>query len=224
MSELELAHTNGDLPSWKALLSRALDGDRDGFHRLFEAVLPWLQGLAQKYMSARLRTVMEADDIVNIASERIYTSLPRVSFETDARFRNWMHEIVKNTAFEEDRDHFRTLKRGHVPKPLERGVRQDAPSDASWCIDLAAGNTPPPKQVVRNEFQQSLRQALDSLETDDRWILEERFFKGRAADVLARERGCTPRSVNRDLRVALERLRIALKDRGLGESGVRTLF
>jgi hypothetical protein len=30
--------------------------------------------------------------------------------------------------------------------------------------------------------------------------------------------------VNRDLRVALERLRIALKDRGLGESGVRTLF
>lgn len=213
------AEGNG-LPPWTSLADRSLEGDRDGFQKLLEAVEPWLHTLANRYMSSRLRTVMDTGDIVNIASQRIYLALPKARFESEARFRNWMHEIVKNTAFEEDRDHFQTLRRGPAPLRLAPVDPLAASNDGALQNSLAASVTGPVRAAVRGEVHANLRQALDDLPEDARSIVVERFLKGRAASSLAAERGCTERTVNRDLRVAMEHLRRALKARGLGESGI----
>ena len=142
-------------------------------HSAFEAHVRAEAGSALRLATVVLGTSNGADDVVQVAMERAWSSISR--YDTTRPFRPWFLRIVVNTARNDRRQRGRQAA---LRLRVERG-RADAPASAVTSAE---------DEVMGALDRQQVLAALNRLEVDDRTVLALRYFEqfGEAemADVL----------------------------------------
>ncbi|MBI4336649.1 MAG: sigma-70 family RNA polymerase sigma factor [Chloroflexi bacterium] len=181
------------------LVRRCQAGGEEAYGLLLERYGKLLLGTA--YLMTRDRGL--AEDVVQEALVSAWRGLP--SFQPTGSFKAWLVRILINEARQQAR------RKRVQTAPLE---------DAA----LVAGDPHEVEDtVLRDEEQQSLQRALETLQEDHREVLVLRYYADLTVPQIARAIGSREGTVKSRLHRAVERLRLALaraeEQAGLGREG-----
>lgn len=136
-----------------------------------------------------------ADDALQETFFRVYWHLDR--FDPARAFRPWLLQIARNAGV----NALRARRKGVEPPP-------DAASLERATSDRV------PRQVAEDEHARAAREALETLDDEDRALLVLRHALGLKLTEIAESLGCTERTVRNRLHAAVERLTRALLEGG----------
>ena len=149
--------TDGDEDAVERLVAAAKDGDAMAFGRIFDLY----HGRVHRYIVARTRNPVDAEDLAQLVFLKALEALPRY----EARgipFGGWLFRLARNTVIDHARTH-----------------REHADLDA---VVERPGNQPEPgAHVVAGEEIEAVGQALAALTDEQREAIALRFFAGLSA-------------------------------------------
>lgn len=115
------------------------------------------------------------------------------------RFTTWLFSIAHNRAIDE-------LRRRRREKYRENPVLEDH-------MDLPSESVPPPEEVVARSEGAMVREALGTLPSEQRGVIEMSYFGGLTQVEIAERTGQPLGTVKTRMRLALKKLRLALTER-----------
>jgi RNA polymerase sigma factor (sigma-70 family) len=188
------------LESSMLLLARARDGSRKARERLVARYLPALQRFAHGRLPARCRSLMETQDLVQVALVRALDHLEQFQPQREGAFLAYLRQIVVNQIRDEAR-------RAAV-RPQQVELREE----------LAHEGRTPLEEAIGNEALECYEAALARLSNQDREAvilrLELGFSYEQIAEALERPSANAARmAVSR----GMERLATMMKER-MGQS------
>jgi RNA polymerase sigma-70 factor (ECF subfamily) len=193
------------------LIDRAIAGDRVALERLMLDHYAVLARQIDQRMPPSLRSVMSADDVVQMTYSQVFTHISGYERRDEATFLSWLIAVAENRLRDAIRAH-RRKKRGGGRTPISAGAC-DQESRAGNLFDALAGSGNTPSQsVARREGIRAIQVAVAGLPADYRQAVELRYFEGRSIEEAANAMGRTPGAVRglldrakKELREALER-------------------
>ena len=176
-----------DLDPSALILAIARDGDRDSFARLFEAFAPRVKA----YLLRLGATHAQAEEWVQ---DTFLTVWRKASYFDPARAgaATWIYTIARNLRID--------------------GVRRDRRADISEDPFEQEPPTPADAVVSGHEREERVRDAMQSLSSDQVQVVKLSFFEDKAHSEIAAELGLPLGTVKSRLRLAMSRLRHALED------------
>jgi RNA polymerase sigma factor (sigma-70 family) len=183
-----LAAPSDGLDAESELASAASQGDASAYEQLI-----------QRYASVAFRTAVlitgsppDAEDAAQEAFWKGYKAIR--SFRRGSPFRPWLLQIVSNEA------------KSRIRSEARRRDRQER-----WLIDRVRLDAEEPlESVLVRERRETLLQAMERLESDDRLIINLRYYLELSTSETAVVMGCPEGTVKSRLSRALARLRAAL--------------
>lgn len=168
-------------------LVRLADGDRAAFRPVFDLAWPKLREVAGRLMPV----AADADDAAQSALVKLFERAHEFDRERDALA--WIIGIVSYECL--------TIRR-------KRSRRREGGSDApaAWMIDPRDS---PEARAIAGELEGAAVAVLGQLRPEDRATLRVAFFGDG-------ERGARPATFRKRLERALDRLRAAWRDHGVG--------
>jgi RNA polymerase sigma-70 factor, ECF subfamily len=149
--------TDGDEDAVERLVAAAKDGDAMAFGRIFDLY----HGRVHRYIVARTRNPVDAEDLAQLVFLKALEALPRY----EARgipFGGWLFRLARNTVIDHARTH-----------------REHADLDA---VMQRPGTEPDPgASLVAREEIEAVEQALAALTDEQREAIALRFFAGLSA-------------------------------------------
>ncbi len=183
------------------LVEKAARGDKDAFGRLVDIY----KDRIYNYVARMLGDPIEAQDVTQEAFVRAYEALP--SFRGASSFQTWIYRIASNLAIDSARG---------------RKRRQDNVVSLSEPIDAEQGELPrelpdegkgPDDEVLSNELQQIVQQAIAQLPPKLQTVLILYDLEGMSYQEIAQILGCPLGTVKSRLFNARHQLKRILQGR-----------
>lgn len=169
----------------------------------------YLALLARVQLPPRLRSKLDASDIVQLTLLKATQNLGQFRGQTDCEWAAWLRRILTNTMV----DAVRQFKGPKHDVRLERSLEASI-ADSSARLDalLQGDGTSPSQQVVKEEQLVQLAAALADLPEDQQAALEMHYLQGCTVAEVASHMGRSERSVAGLVRRGLQSLRERLAD------------
>jgi len=202
-----------DSDATHSLLERIEAGESGAIDGLLARHRPWLQYLVQFRLDGRLRSRVDASDVVQETQLDAFRRLPEFLERRPMPFRLWLRKT-----FEE---RMRMIERQHL-EALRRATGREVPlrdGSAAPVTALVAGTDPSPsEQFAQFELARRMRDLLGQLEDMDREILLMRTFEGLSYAEVACILEIDSATARKRHGRALVRLHKLLTDRNITES------
>jgi RNA polymerase sigma-70 factor (ECF subfamily) len=197
----------------RRLLGKARAGDREAVEELFIRHRPYLRRLVEVRLDPRLRTRVDASDVVQEAQLEAARRLECYLQEPALPFRLWLRQLAYERLL--------MLRRFHLGAARRSMGREVALPERSALLlaraFLAAGSTPS-QRLDRQELPSRVRRAVAKLAAIDREVLVMRTFEDLSYEEVAARLGVDPAAARKRHGRALLRLHKALLEDGLTES------
>ena len=195
----------------RELLERARQGDKDAVGELFGRHRERLRRMVELRMDGRLRSRLDASDVLQESYLEFARSLPDYLEQPEAPVFIWLRHLTGRKLQALHRKHLGTGIRDAAREiTLQRGALPEASSQA-LASQLLGRFTTPSEAAGRAELQLRVKDALDGMDPIDREVLVLRHFEqlsnSETAQVLELTEGAAS---NRFVR-ALKRLKKALE-------------
>jgi RNA polymerase sigma-70 factor (ECF subfamily) len=198
----------------ETLLVLAAKGDSDAVTSLFQQHRPRLRRMVEIHLDERLRARVDASDIVQEAMAEAHRSLPEYLGARPLQFYPWLRQIAFQRLVKVHRQHLGAQRRD---VRREQQSLYDELSEDSLCQlvhALTRHEAEPLQQILAEEMNRLIRNALDRLSSDDRQVLVLRFLEQLSTSETAEVLGISESAVKmRQLR-ALQRLQDGVKNLG----------
>lgn len=159
------------LDSDEILLQRAVEGDAAALRDLLKRCGPLARAGIQGAIDKRWRTVLDEDDVMQIAYLEAFLHIDQLVSRDTGSFVAWLTRIAQNAL----RDAVRGLQRDKRPNPARRiGIGGGAGTDSyvSLLETLGSTKTTPSQHAAVNEAVVSLEAALNGLPGDYRTVVQ----------------------------------------------------
>jgi RNA polymerase sigma-70 factor (ECF subfamily) len=187
------------------VLAQAKGGDSAALGSLLEGHRAYLRMLARVQIGRRLRSKLDADDLLQEAFLRAHGAIGRFRGTTGEEFLSWLRGILAHVLADQIRRYHGTGQRD--PK-LERALEMEFEhSSDGFARALAAPTSSPSQRVVRHERAVRLAQAMERLPEAAREVLVLRHFEELSFPEIASRMGRTLDGVKNLWIRALARLR-----------------
>lgn len=173
-------------PEQDRLLIEALAGDRGSLVELLESIAPIVRARLEPKIGRHLRSMVEADDIMQVTYLEVVTRLD--SFKTGGvkGFLAWVTRVAENNLT----DVARAADAAKRPDPRKRV--QDPGGEGSMVAmveQLGMTVTTPSRAAATNEAVDALDRVLARLPDDYATVIRMYDLEGRAIDEVADELG-----------------------------------
>lgn len=160
---------NDRSPNIPALLTRARDGDDAARDALFAQCRSYVGIVARAQVEGRLRTKIDASDLIQQTLLEAHRGLKNFRGETEAEWLGWLKRILSNNATDFVRAYHGTEKRGgHKEVPIHVA----SPGlTASFNRDPADPGESPSQCVLRKEREIEVAAAIEALPEDYREVI-----------------------------------------------------
>ena len=192
----------------QTLLAQAREGDAAAEERLLELVREPLRRLIAQRMNRAVLRREDASDVVQLALIEVHQRLREFVKNPTMSFQLWVQLIA--------RDHINDAHRRNVTAQ-KRSLKREQPAAAAdrSSLELAARLVDPERtpasEAACRELERMMEAALESLEEDDRRIIQMRHHEKRSNQEVAKALGLTEAAASmRHLR-AIRRLQMLLK-------------
>jgi RNA polymerase sigma-70 factor, ECF subfamily len=202
-----------DSPETQRLLQQIRAGERQVVGQLFTQHQAYLHRLVELRLDPRLRSRLDASDIVQEAHLEGLRRLDAYLERPKLPFRLWLRQIAFDRVGKARRQHLGTARRSldkEVPLP-------EGPSSV-LARQLLAGGLTPSQALSHEELARHLRRAVAELAEPDRELVLLRHFEGLSNQEVACLFGLEPATASKRYGRALLRLHRILFEGGLTES------
>lgn len=194
------------------LLERAGAGDLDAKGRLFAEHRERLRRMVQMRLDPRLRSRLDASDVLQDVFVEFSNSLPEYLKRPDAPFFLWLRFLTGRK--------IQVLHRHHLGVHMRDAGREIRLGDGAFpqassvylAAQLLGKLTSPSLAAVRAERQRALQEALNAMDPIDREILALRHFEQLTNSETAEVLGLSPAAASNRFVRALQRLKKELQD------------
>jgi RNA polymerase sigma-70 factor (ECF subfamily) len=187
------------------VIALAKEGDSHALGSLLEGYRAYLRMLACVQIGRRLRSKLDADDLIQEAFLRAHQAIGRFRGTTEEEFLSWLRGILAHVVADQIRRYHGTERRD--PK-LERALEFEFERSSEGFVRvLAAPTSSPSQRLVRHERAVRLAAALERLPPASREVLLLRHFQDLSFPEIARRMGRTLDGVKNLWIRALGRLR-----------------
>jgi RNA polymerase sigma-70 factor (ECF subfamily) len=180
-----------------------------------ERYAEYLRLLARLQIDGRLRAKLDADDVVQTALLKAHQNLHQFRGGSEAELIGWLRTILANALAAALRQYATEGRDLGRERSLEARLEESSARLENW---LAADQTSPSQQVMRQEDTLRLAAALARLPDDQRRVVELHHLKNRTVAEVAEEVGRTKPAVVGLLFRGLKRLRELLQEKGEAET------
>ncbi len=164
----------------------------------------YLRVLAEIQLGARLRSKVDASDIVQQSMLEAHQGLNKATFHSEGELIAWLRKILAHNLLNVARD-FGAQKRD---VSRERSLAAEIDDNSARLEGLLASNqSTPSQQAVRNENATRLASALAELPDAQRRAVVLKHFHGKSVEEIARELDRTPLAIGGLLKRGLQKLR-----------------
>lgn len=155
-------------------IALAKGGDRQALGALLEGYRPYLRMLAHVQIGRRLRSKVDADDVLQEVSLRAHQAISRFQGTSREEFLSWLRGILAHVLADQIRRYHGTEQRD---LKLERALELECErSSAGFARALVAPTSSPSQRVSRHERAARLAEALERLAPASREVLVLRHF------------------------------------------------
>jgi RNA polymerase sigma-70 factor (ECF subfamily) len=187
------------------VIALAKEGDSHALGSLLEGHRAYLRMLAVVQIGRRLRSKLDADDLLQEAFLRAHQAIGQFRGATEEEFLSWLRGILAHVLADQIRRYHGTEQRD--PR-LERALDLDLERSSEGFIRvLAAPTSSPSQRVVRHERAVRLTEALERLPPAGREVLVLRHFHDLTFPEIANRMGRSLDGVKNLWIRALARLR-----------------
>jgi RNA polymerase sigma-70 factor (ECF subfamily) len=166
--------------------------------------------LARVQLSGRLKAKLDASDVVQQTLLQAHAARDQFRGATEAEWLAWLRSILANTLAGAARRFGAEARDLARERALEADLEQ---SSSRLEAMLAADQSSPSEQAVRQEEVLSLARAMACLSADEQQVVELRHLKGLAVGDIAQRIGRSRTAVAGLLFRALKKLRQLLQQR-----------
>lgn len=168
------------------LLERAKAGDRDALIELLEALGPVVRRRIEPKIGAHLRSLIEADDIMQVTYLEAVTRLDSFTSGGAKGFLAWVTRIAENNLL----DVARAADAAKRPDPRKRIGGGDAASSMVAMVEqLGMTVTTPSRVAARSEAVDALERTLSRLPEDYAKVIRLYDLEGWSAEDVGEELG-----------------------------------
>jgi len=194
-------------PNATELIARLKEGHHDLLGELFSCEYPRLWKMVNVRLDPRLRSRVDADDILQEAYLAAEARLSHFQENTSTSFFIWLRLVVSQTLIDVHRRHLNVKKRDAA-----RDVSIDAnhnfqATSAMLARQLLGRGTSPSGAAIREEASQQLKQSLDAMHPIDREVLILRHFEELTNHEVAESLGIEEKAASVRYIRAVRRLR-----------------
>jgi RNA polymerase sigma-70 factor (ECF subfamily) len=202
-----------DAEQTQRLLEQARGGDRQAVEELLGSHRPYLRRLVELRLDPRLRSRVDASDVVQEAQMEAARRLEGYLQQPPMPFRLWLRQLAY--------DRLLMLRRFHVGAARRSVGREVALPERSSLLlaeQLLANGSTPSQRVSREELAARVRRAVARLPAADREILLMRTFEDLSYEEVAFLLNLDAAAARKRHGRALLRLHQSLSEGGLTES------
>lgn len=178
------------------LLLEVRQGNQAAFARLYDRYAPLVFSLAQRIV----KETAEAEDVLQEIFLSIWTKASLFD-ETKGSVYTWIVTIARRKAI----DRLRSKERVNRSERLEADVVTTLPDAAYMANPLNA--------TIGGEYEQMMRDALATLSTEQRTVIEMSYYEGYTQEQISRRLNVPLGTVKTRMRQGLIRLRENLQER-----------
>jgi RNA polymerase sigma-70 factor (ECF subfamily) len=180
----------------------------DGQGPCLERYREYLRVLARLHLDARLQGKLDPSDVVQQTLLKAHANREQFRGQTEAELSAWLRRILASTLADAARQFGRARRDAGQERSLEAAVGESSVRLESW---LAADQTSPSAQAVRQEQLLQLAGALAQLPEDQRAALEMQHLQGCSVEAISAHLGRSKAAVGGLLRRGMHRLRELLE-------------
>ncbi|MBI1852784.1 MAG: sigma-70 family RNA polymerase sigma factor [Planctomycetes bacterium] len=204
-----MSGSDDDRHSLERVLTAVRRGDHDEFDRLMGAYRPFLADVVRNGMDARLRSVLEPEDVMQDVMLAAYRGIADADFRSASAFRGWLETLARNRLVDLFRRHFKTQRRVSNAVSLDETI---AGSGGAHRGDAIAANGPGPTTIVsRREAAEALEAVLAHCRPKDRELIRLVTVDRLPTREIAARLGKKPEAVRKALARALDACRAAIR-------------
>jgi RNA polymerase sigma-70 factor (ECF subfamily) len=172
--------------------------------RELEPYRNYLCMLARAQLTARLQSKVSPSDVVQQALLKAHQAQEQFRGQSDAEWAAWLRQILVTTLAETVRAFGRQQRDVALERSLEGAITNSSARLEQW---LAADQSSPSQQAVRQEELLRLAHAIAQLPEDQRTALEMRHVQGCSLAAISQQMDRTEASVAGLLRRGVKQLR-----------------
>jgi RNA polymerase sigma-70 factor (ECF subfamily) len=169
---------SSDLEPDAALMLRVKRGDR----LAFEALVDKYKQSVVNVIARTLGDPIEAEDLAQNVFVQVFRSAQR--YQASAKFSTWLYTIARNLCLNEIRRRSR-----HPADSLDRAHPDHEEQPSRQIEDRTTSS--PPEVLLRNELEQKVREALDTLPANQRAAIVLFQEEEMAYEEIAKVLGCS---------------------------------
>jgi RNA polymerase sigma-70 factor (ECF subfamily) len=181
----------------------------EGGGRPLEQYRDYLRLLAQLHADPRLQAKVDPSDVVQETLLKAHRALDQFRWQSEAEMAAWLRKILANTLADVVRRFGTDARDVQLERSLLTSLDESSSRLESW---LAADQSSPSAQVLREEQLLRLAAALGQLSDDQRQAIELRHLKGASLEEIAQQMGRSKGAAAKLLFRGVESLRVLLQD------------
>ena len=193
----------------RALIDRAIEGDRTALERLLLDHYAELVAHVGRRLPNSLRATTGVEDIVQQTFAHVFGCIANFEHRPDATFFNWLSTIAENRLRDALRAEGRKKRGGEFVRNFGWATADDGSAES--LLDLLAGSDDTPSQcLARDEAVRAIQVALAGLPNDHREAIQLRYFDGCTLEETAALMNRSPGAVRGLLDRGKQKMRDAL--------------